>query len=235
METRFGGAVLTGTGYIDFAREKPQVITTFSLSPTDWQVIRRAWPSFIAGGARNWFLKQVFGGTVTDAEIKLDLPLMTDPKLLPLSAAAFSGKIQGGAIHTFGDLPDAIGLDGHFSSKDKRFEAVAERGTGATKYPKKPDVMDMRLIIADSFQRTPKGHFEFHIVGENGAIGEIANSEPLAILDDANIRLDGISGSADVRGTVDMILEEQPKPADIDFHVEAVLDRFGSPYPILNR
>ncbi len=235
MDARFGGSEIKGAGRIDFAREKPQIIVTFALSPTDWTVIRRAWPSFIAAGARNWFLKQVTAGRITDGAIKLDLPMFTEPKFLPSTAITFSGKIQGGAFRTFGDLPDAVGLDGQFSSLNRQFQAIATKGQGATKFPRKPDVLDMRLIIADSYQRSPKGHIEFRLVGENGAIGEIANAEPLAILDDAGIKLEGIQGSADVIGTVDMILEDNPKPEQIDFRVEATLDRFGSPSPILGR
>jgi len=232
IDVKFAGSEIKGAGSIDFAREKPQIMINFALAAADWTVIRRAWPSFIAAGARNWFLKQVIGGRVTDGQIKLDLPMFTEPKLLPSTAIAFSGKIQGGAFRTFGNLPDAVGIDGHFSSLNRQFEAVAEKGQGATKYAKRPDVLDMRLVIADSYQRSPKGHIEFHLIGENGAIGEIANAEPLAILDEAGVKLDGIQGSADVAGSVDMVLEDNPKPEQIDFRVVATLDRFGSPYAI---
>jgi hypothetical protein len=235
IDFKFGGSEIKGGGSIDFARPKPQIMVNFALSPADWLVIRRAWPSFIASGARNWFLKQVTGGRVTDAVIKLDLPMFTEPKFMPSTAVAFSGKIQGGSFHTFGNLPDAAGIDGYFSSLNRRFEAVADKGEGITKYPKKPDIVDLRLVIADSFQRSPRGHIEFHFIGENGAIGEIANAEPLVILDDAGIKLEGIQGSADVQGSVDLTMEDNPKPEQIDFHVEATLDRFGSPYPILGR
>jgi hypothetical protein len=235
IDLKFGGSEMKGNGAIDFAREKPQIMVGFALSPVDWTVVRRAWPAFIAAGARNWFLKQVTGGRVSDGMIKLDLPMFTEPKFLPSTAIVLSGKIENASFHTFGNLPDAVGLDGHFSSLNRVFEAVADRGQGLTRFPKRPDVLDMHLTIPDSYQRSPKGHIEFHLVGEDGAIGEIANAEPLDILDDAGIRLDGIQGSADVTGSVDLILEDNPKVEQMDYHIQATLDRFGSPFPIMGR
>ena len=235
MEAQLGGSILAGTGLIDFAREKPQVIVSFNLSPTDIQVVRHAWPAFIASGGRNWFLKQVTAGKVVDGQIKLDLPLLTEPRLLPPTSLIFSGRFLGAAMHTFGDLPDAVGLEGRFSSRERRLEAVVEKGVVATRYPKKPEIAELKLIIPDSFPRNPRGRIEFHVVGENGAIGEIVNSEPLAILDDANVRQEGLQGSADVRGSVDLTLDDQPKLADMEYRVDAALDRFGSPHPILGR
>ncbi|MDR3492994.1 MAG: AsmA-like C-terminal domain-containing protein [Ancalomicrobiaceae bacterium] len=235
IDARFGGTGLTGGGMIDLARDKPQIMLDFQLLPADWTMIRRAWPSFIAAGARNWFVKQVVGGRLTDASIKLDLPMFTDPLQLPTTSVTLSGRFQGGAVHTFGDLPDAINLDGSFFSKDRRLEAVADNGQAATKAPKKPDLTGVKFSIDNIFQRNPKGHVEFHIVGDNSAVGEIVNSEPLAVLDDSGIKPDGLAGTADVRGKVDLILEDPVKPEDIEFHVEAILDRFGSPNPIMGR
>ncbi|MDR3374392.1 MAG: AsmA-like C-terminal region-containing protein [Ancalomicrobiaceae bacterium] len=235
LESHFGGTGMTGGGMIDLARDKPQIMLNFQLLPADWAVIRRAWPSFLAAGARNWFVKQVVGGRLTEAMVKLDLPMFTDPLQLPTTSVTLNGRFQGGSIHTFGDLPDAINLEGSFFSKDRRLEAVADKGQGATKAPKKPDLSGLKFSVDNIFQRNPKGHVEFHIAGENSAVGEIVNSEPLAVLDDSGIKPDGLAGTADVRGKVDLILEDPVKPENIDFHVEAILDRFGSPNPIMGR
>jgi hypothetical protein len=235
IDLRFGDARLSGNGSIDFTPEKPQMVFSLNLPQADWQTIRRAWPIFIATGARNWFVKNVTGGTVTDAVIKLDLPMFTEPKDLPSTAIAFSGKVRNGSFHTFGNVPDAVQVEGRFSSANRQFEAVAVSAKAATKYPKRPDVVAMRLLIADSYKRNPRGHIEFHMIGENGAIGEIANAEPLAVLDNAGVKLDGLQGSTDVQGTVDLTLDDNPKPDQIDYRIQATIDRFGSPYAIQGR
>ena len=90
-------------------------------------------------------------------------------------------------------------------------------------------------MLFRSFVKPPKGSIRHQISGDVQALAEIANAEPLATLDQAGIKIDGLSGTATVVSSIDIVFTPVIDPAKIEYRIEAQLDRFGSSNPIQGR
>jgi hypothetical protein len=229
------GAGLRSNGYIDFTGAYPLFVSSTAFTPAEPAVISRLWPQFMGAGARRWFLNNVQAGRVSDVSVITQIPLLVEPPQWPANAVTMKGRFDGAVVKTFGALPLAVGGEGRFSIENRRFEAVVEKGQLATRYPKRPVIASFRMEVPNNFLRTPRGILDFRVTGDAGAIGEALNAEPLGVLNKGGIKPDGLAGTADLRGRVEMTFVPEQPPTDITYRVEGTLDKFGSPAPIGGR
>jgi hypothetical protein len=229
------GAQLRSVGYLDFADPQLPLIANTVFSPADTAIIKRVWPHFMAFDARRWFLENVEEGRITDVLAKIQIPLRLDPAEWPGNAVSLKGRFDGATARTLGELPRVTGVEGNFAMDNKRFEATVEKGVIATRAPRRPTIGMFRFALPNAFVKHSRSAMDLRISGEAAGIAEILNSEPLRVLDAANVKADGLTGIADIRGRIDVTFERDMPPNDLDYRFEATLDKFASPNPILGR
>lgn len=234
-QARFGRASLTANGLFDISGPEPKLKLDATFSPMSVAEAIRVWPHWVAPDARQWMISQADGGRISELRVKVDLPRLDQPHTWPGSAMQVSGRFDGLKFLPLGNLPAVVGADGRIGVADRRFEAVIERGQVATKAGRRPNLDRLTFQVPDIFVKPPKGSLRFQISGDVSALAEIINAEPLAILDQANIKADGLSGTGVVSTSLDLVFTPVIDPAKIDYRVEAQLDRFASTAPIQGR
>jgi hypothetical protein len=204
-------------------------------SALDSEQVKRAWPHWVAPEARDWVIHGVEAGRVSDLVIQLDMPRFDKPETWPGNAFRLSCRFEGARIRALGNLPPVVGGEGRITLADRRIEIALDKAQAATRWAKRPSVDGFRFIIPDVFATPPKASIRFQLAGEVPALAEVINSEPLAILDEAGIKTDGLAGMAAVTAQIDVLFEKQIRGSSIDYKIDAAIERFASPNPIQGR
>jgi hypothetical protein len=234
-EATFGADRVTSAGRIDFSGEEPKLKLDLAFTPLDTDQVKRIWPHWVAPDTREWFIRQVDAGKIFDTMIRLDLPRFDKQETWPGTAFRMTMRFEDAKFRSFGNLPAVVGAVGRMNIDARRMDLVVDRAQMATKWPKRPSLEAIRFSVPDIFVKPPKGTLQFRVAGEVPALAEVIDSEPLAILGQAGIRADGLSGTATVDARIDILFEKQIRAASVDYKVEATLDRFASVHPIQGR
>lgn len=234
-EVDLGGGRVRAAGRIDFSGVEPRMKLDLGFSPLDTDQIKRAWPHWVAPDARDWFIRNVDAGRVQDLAIQLDMPRFDRPETWPGNAFRMSCRFDGARFRAFGNLPPVVGGDGRVTIADRRLEVALDRAQIATKAAKRPSLDSLRFAVLDVFAKPPKATIRLQVAGDVTSLAEVANAEPLAILDEAGIKAEGLVGTATVTSQIDVVFEKTIRPGSIDYRVDATLDRFSSPHPIQGR
>ena len=234
-EARFGVGWVRTAGRIDISGAEPRLRLDLTFSPLDTEQVKRCWPHWVAADTRAWFIHNVEAGRLLDAVIRLDMPRFDHPETWPGNAFRMTARFEAARFRAFGNLPAVTGADGRLTIDERRFDLAFDRAQVATKAAKRPSLDAFRFTVADIFLKPPKGSIRLQLGGDVPALAEVINSEPLAILDEAGIKVEGLAGTAAVTAQIDVLFEKEIRAASVDYHVEATLDRFSSPHPIQGR
>jgi len=234
-EATFGKGWVKTAGRIDLSGEEPRLKLDLDFSPLDTEQVKRVWPHWVAADTRDWFIRNVEAGRLVDAAIRLDMPRFDKPETWPGNAFRMAARFEGARFRAFGNLPPVTGADGRMTIGERRMDLQLDRAQVATKAAKRPSLDTFRFSVADIFVKPPKGSMRFQISGEVPSLAEVVNAEPLALLDEAGIRSDGLAGTGSVNAQIDILFEKQIRASSVDYRVEATLDRFTSPHPIQGR
>lgn len=234
-EVKIGAAWVRTAGRVDVSGPEPKLRLDLGFSPMDVALVKHVWPHWVAPDARDWVIKNVESGRAADMVIRLDMPRLDHPETWPGNAFQMSGRLEALRFRPLGNLPAVVGADGRVVIADRRLDLVIDKAQVATKWPKRPTVDGLRFQIPDIFVKPPKSAIRFQLAGDVSALAEIVNSEPLAVLDEAGIKTDGLGGTASVTSQIDIVFDNPLKPNSIDFRIEATLDKFSSTNPIQGR
>ncbi len=234
-QLRFGTATLQTAGRLDFSGPEPKMKLDLAFSPMTVAEVVHVWPHWVAPDARDWMIQRAQAGRVYDARIRLDMPRFDKPPTWPANAVQITARFDGLRFLPLGNLPPVVAGEGRLSVGERRFEAIIDRAQVATHAAKRPALEAMRFAVPDIFVKPPKGSLRFQVSGDVGALAEIINAEPLAVLDQAGIKPDALSGVATVTTQIDVVFTKVVDPASIDYKIDAQLDRFASTAPIQGR
>ena len=234
-EIHYTGGAFGVTSRLDLTGPKPRFLANIAFSPLDVEQAKRWWPTFTAPEAREWFLKEMHQGRFVDAVMKLDIPFTDDPPHWPAKAIDVRARIEQGSAGSFGNLPPVTGAEGRVTLADKKLEVVIDRAQIATKAPKRPSVDMLRFTMPDVFQKPPRAAVKLQVSGDVAAIAEVLNAEPLAVLDEAGIKPETLSGAAAITANVDILFEDPIKPSSVTFRLDATVDKFSSTAPVGGR
>jgi hypothetical protein len=234
-QMRFGASSLQAAGRLDLSGPEPRLKADLAFTPMTVTEATHVWPHWVAPDARQWMITQAQAGRIFDARIRLDMPRFDKPETWPGTAMQLTARFDGVRFLPLGNLPAATGAEGRLSVTDRRFEAVVDRAQIATHGPKRPNLDNLRFTVPDIFVKPPKGSIRFQISGDVPAIAEIINAEPLAVLDQAAIKVEGLAGTAVVTSTIDVLFTKVIDPEKIEYKIDAQLDRFSTVAPIQGR
>lgn len=231
----FGTGWVKTAGRIDYSGEEPSLKLDLGFSALDIEQVKRAWPHWVAAETRAWVIGNVSAGRIQDLVIRLDMPRFDKQETWPGNAFRLSGRFDGAKFRTLGNLPPVVGGEGRITIGDRRMDLSVDRAQVGTKAAKRPTLEGFRFTVADIFVKPPKGQMRFQVSGDVAALAEVVNCEPLAVLDEAGVKLDGLSGTGVVTSQIDILFEHTIKPSSVDYRIEANLDHFSSPHPIQGR
>lgn len=231
----FAGSAIAANGTLNMAVEPAMARFNVAASPIAAEPLKHAWPHWINAGGRKWFIENVLGGRITDATVRVAIPMRVDPPFWAKDAVYLDARFDGGIVKPFGELPNVIAAEGRLHLENKTFEATADKGLIATKAGKQPVLQSFKLTVADALRKQARGVIEVRGTGEAVAVAEIANAEPLKVLDTAGIKPDGVQGTIEVRGRIETTFDDDPAVQNIVYRFDVTTDKFASTNPIMGR
>ncbi|WP_027166435.1 DUF3971 domain-containing protein [Mesorhizobium sp. WSM3224] len=193
-----GSGEVLGAATVAFIDNGPPGIS-LSLNVHDMPVthVKQLWPWFSARNARLWVLRNLFGGTVTDANLQFQVAPGRLGNGVPLAGDEVFGRfqIEGSRFDTAGRIPpirDAVGVVAfHGNDVDIALSSgsvympsgrtvAASGGTLAIKNANRPMVI---------------GGLEIDVAGEAPAIAELASYEPINAMRHVGLAPEDLSGT----------------------------------------
>lgn len=182
---------------------------------------KNLWPWFAAAAARDWTLKNVYGGIVRKGSLKIDLPPGRTGSGVPLSAENLLGhfEVHGARFDMAGSIPpmrDAVGLV-DFAGTDVEIGLVS--GTVFTENGRTLAARNGSFRI-DTHEAPLAGQLALDVEGSADAVAEIANYEPISISRYLKLDPEGMSGNVSGKVTARIPLAAGATQETLDWSVD---------------
>lgn len=224
------------SGAVDFVRIDPSLRLQLELSEVDAGDVARLWPIWVAPPARSWFLDNILSGRAdAGGRIDLNLPQFYQPLDWPRDAIRLDFSFRDLNVKTLGKLPDVTGGRGRLLIENRQLMAEASSGQITAPAGGRVALSDFRFQIIDTFDPTPLSRIGFDARGDVAALAEIAGLDPFNALEPVGLNASDLSGTAQARIEAEFRLKDPLKPEDVEFAIEADLDRFAARKPIEGR
>lgn len=223
-------------GQVDFVRIDPALRLGLEWSEVDAGDIARMWPIWVAPPARSWFLDNILSGRAdAGGRIDLNLPQLYRPLDWPKDAIRVAFNFRDLSVKTLGKVPDVTGAAGRIVVANRELLAQANLGQVTVPSGARVALSDFSYQIVDTFDPVPLSRIAFDARGDVGALAEIAGAEPFRALEPIGLNAADLSGTAVARVEAEFRLTDPLRPEDVDFAIEASLERFAARKPIQGR
>jgi hypothetical protein len=190
----------------------------------------------VAPPARSWFLDNILSGKAdAGGRIDLNLPQLYRPLDWPRDAIRVAFNFRDLTVKTLGKLPDVTGATGRIVVENRGLLANASSGQITVPNGQRVALSDFSYQIVDTFDPVPLSRIAFDARGDVAALAEIAGAEPFRALEPIGLTATDLSGTAVARVEAEFRLTDPLRPEDVDFAIEANLERFAARKPIEGR
>jgi hypothetical protein len=185
MSVATESGVLAGSLKVAFADHGSPAISFSARSQSlSTRSVKQLWPFWFAEKPRDWVLKHIRGGTVSNAEIDVSLAagrLPEHPEPFHFSENEFTLNFDADAlsISYLGDLPAASRTTGRYRQKDRRIDIAIDRGQFELPSGKVLKATDGQFTIADTAQKPLMASLELKATGDAAGAVEYIGFEPL--------------------------------------------------------
>ena len=207
---------------------------TFVISAMPYEFLTHIWPINIANGARKWVIENVKAGSMTGGTIEMNLTESmlerqeNNRLILPDDSLLIQFGARNIALKGFGDLPPAFDVDGTGVITGRTFIANITDGHFLTEAGREFAINSGKFEIPDHSEKPPTGVVVLDGTGSAAALGEIADSEPLAVLRNEKQKATDLSGTAQARVRVSFPFLKDVKKEQVDYSARIALKNFKS-------
>ena len=133
---RSGMSSIAFAGSIHDAPGSPEIQLAGELSPMTMDTLKRFWPKFFAGSAREWALQRVGGGQMLGGKFKVNLAAGELAKIeaggdAPEGAIDVDLDFTGLSIAYMDDLPPVLTGDAKLTIKGTSFPSTFRKGSSS--------------------------------------------------------------------------------------------------------
>lgn len=175
------GEVL-GNASVDFVEGgAPGVSLALNVHDMAVSHVKQLWPWFTGSHARNWVLKNLFGGRVAEAGLQFQVPPNRLGNGVPLSGSEVFGRFQvvGSRFDTAGRIPPVRDANGVVEFHGDDVDISLSSGTVYMPSGRTVAASNGTLVIADAGRPPVIGVLDLDVEGEAPAIVELASYEPI--------------------------------------------------------
>ncbi|WP_103223639.1 YhdP family protein [Roseibium marinum] len=236
---RSGKAVIHGVASLQLTAEGPYLALAANGEKIPVALAKQVWPITLVPPARRWAVDRIKDGLIDSVSYTGALrPAAFDPRDPDPGWSGDDMRIDmtfsGAAVTPVGEVPEISGLQGTLTIRD---EIMSVAATGGSAVSSKGGTVAL-----------PSGTFEIHqlterdgktarvstlMEGEAEDIGAMVNSAPFRVLDRADIRNDGVSGTGRLNIEATFPLENQIDLADVDWRATGNFKNFSDPHPVM--
>ena len=232
LTLRLGQAMVTGrsgtaraSGRLTLGPSGPEGTVDLAIPRMAIDDLKALWPVGMAPRSRDWFVRNLIGGTARDAVGVVRLAPGAAPRLLA------SASFTDGQFRYMRHMPPARSADGALQFRDGRLAIRVDRATVPALAPGQADgpgvgridIAGTRLVLPDALTRPPLAELTLLARGTAGDVMRLLDNRPFRLPSRLDRDPDFVAG--DVAGRVDvrLPLRDGNAPADIDWQVGATL------------
>ena len=207
---RSGDASITLAGSFVDAPGAEAVHLMGEVSPMPVDTLKRFWPKFLAGKARNWVLERVAGGQVLGGEFSVNLGPGELAKLeageVPPEAVNVELNLSDLSIAYISEMPPV--LTGAARLTVAGMEFAVDIPQGKIVLPSQHEIVlgEGRFFIPDLRQDPQQGEIAFQAASTTPTVLELLDHEPLGYIESVGLKPDFLGGTAEGGFTLTMPL-----------------------------
>lgn len=218
------------TATFDFGIEVPSLRMQGAGSPMPVSTVKRFWPVSIAPPARQFAIENVSGGTASDINLLVNIPLdLIGQKQVPLPEDSVHFTINGKGVSLLPvkGLPPVENASLAIVVTGRTVRIDMPDGTMVTPQNRKIAVSNGVMFMPDYFPREPSAKISVRFAGPADGAIEVLGMEPLkgpagTAFDPSTTR-----GKFSALLQVNIIFRKVPQPEDFDYSLDATLTDFG--------
>lgn len=229
LDVKTASGEMYGQGTIGFGVGSPELIFMLRIPEMSVPAVKHLWPIDVADGAREWILKNLFGGTVFDSEIDISIPAgffnaSDKPRELTAEEIRADFNIRGTRFDVVGDIPAVRDANGEVAVRGAHTTIKLSEGTAYTADNREVYVSDGTLIIPWGLQRPVIATLDMDVKGNADAVSELLAKRPVNIAHKLPFTPEEITGNVSAAVNVEFsVTRDAPKDslkwnADINFN-----------------
>lgn len=220
VELRFAGAVVNADGLYWSDGANPGVRLHATVSDLPFAVLDRYWPEGLASGAREWVVRNIEGGRVTEGDLVVAIdPAMGAAEDLPADAFDFRFAFSGITAHYLRPMPPIVGGSGTAHLNPHSFHLKTASGvTGGVR------IASGDLVFHDIHKAGgARADIALDLVGASATILALIDHDPLGYPSAYGLEPERVGGRAAVDLTLRFPLTRDLGLDDVDFTVNSRL------------
>ncbi|MDE1993541.1 MAG: AsmA-like C-terminal domain-containing protein, partial [Rhizobiaceae bacterium] len=212
---------LFGSLHMKLGPSSPEISFGGHADKLDMAAIKQLWPFWMASKPRTWVEGNLFGGTVTNANVSVFIPEGR------LALAAQTGKLQlgkdelhiafdvdGARLDVPGEIPPIRDTKGHFDLTGPVLSVDIASGTSYFPTGRSVVLSNSNFSIASTYDKPLLAELKLTIAGSGDSIGELLTYKPLEVLQRTEFKPENFNGKivANVDATIGLIADQKPPP-----------------------
>ncbi|MEX5730197.1 hypothetical protein Ga0609869_003550 [Rhodovulum iodosum] len=219
-----GQAVLTddahsyrGAGTVAAAADGWRVSVDAELDEITDARLLSLWPVGLVPATRDWFSRNVDGGTLFDVHAAV--------RLAPGAPARLSldHEFRDATVSVLRDFPPVLGGQGYGTLSQEGYTLVVEKGRVEAPQGGLVDVAGSVLRLSDLGQRPVRATITLALDSAIPAVLSLIDAPPLRLLRNADIGPGIAAGRAEIAAEVNLPIKHGLRPADVDFRFDGTL------------
>jgi AsmA-like C-terminal region/Protein of unknown function len=214
---RAGDAFIAVSGNVADAPQSPAVTLAGEVSPMPIDTLKRLWPKFLAGKARQWVLERVAGGQVLGGKFNVALPAGALAAIeqggdAPEGAVNVELNFTGTSIAYIAELPPVVTGDAKLTVSGTEFTVDIPKAKIVVAKGQEVALTDGRFFIPDLREDPQQGVITYRASAATPTVLQLLDHEPLGYLRQVGMKPDFLGGTAMGEFTLSMPLKN-----DLDF------------------
>jgi len=213
---------LYGSLHARFSDVSPEISFVGQSQQLQTSAIKQLWPFWMAPKAREWVLKNLFGGTVNNASISVFIPFgRLDEAVgkglkLDENQIKIAFDIANARMNVAGDIPPIRDTSAHFDLKGPRATISIKSGTSFFASGRSVSLGEGSFVLPSTYDKPLMAEMQLGISGSADAVGELLTYKPIQVLQRAGLAPQDLSGkiSATVQARFGLISAQNPPPPD---------------------
>lgn len=236
---RSGKAVVNGAASLRVTPEGPYLAIAAEGEKIPVAVAKQVWPITLVPPARKWIIDRIKSGRIDSVSFTAGLRPPAFNHRDPDPGWSGNGmrvdmSFSDGAITPVGDVPEIRGLTGKLTIKDETLTVDATGGESTASNGGQIVLPTGKFQIFDLPLRHGKtAKVSTRLEGEAADLGAMVDSAPFKVLERANLKNDGVSGSGHLDVVAGFPLGKKIDLSDVDWHATGQLDAFSDENPIM--
>ncbi|HUU66199.1 MAG TPA: AsmA-like C-terminal domain-containing protein [Methyloceanibacter sp.] len=214
---RAGDASIAMSGSVVDAPGSPEVKLVGVVSAMPVDTLKRFWPKFLAGKAREWVLERITGGQVVGGKFDVALPAGAIAKIeqgaaTPEGAVNVELNFSGMSIVYVEELPPVITGDAKLTVSGMEFAVDIPQGKIVVAEGQEIALSEGRFFIPDLREDPQQGVVTYKAAAPTPTVMQLLDHKPLGYISEVGMKPDFLGGSAAGEFTLSMPLKN-----DLDF------------------